>query len=235
MSPGKLYLIPNLLGEGAPDMALPPGVLRIVAALDEFIVENERNARRFLSRLGHPRPIRELVFHTLDQHTAPRALATYLAGAEAGCHIGFISEAGCPGVADPGQEMVALAHRKGIAVVPLVGPSSILLALMASGFNGQRFAFHGYLPIKAEERTQAIRQMEQDAYRKDQTQIFMETPYRNNQLLNDVVALCQPETRLCVAADLTLPTESVSSRTIGQWRKSLPDLHQRPAMFLLYR
>jgi 16S rRNA (cytidine1402-2'-O)-methyltransferase len=235
MAKGTLYLIPNLLGEGAPETVLPPGVKDIVNSLGEFIVENERSARRFLTALKHSRPIRELVFHTLDAHTDPRRRPAYLAAAEAGRSIGLISEAGCPGVADPGQEIVALAHGKGITVVPLVGPSSILLALMASGFNGQRFVFHGYLPVKPEERARAIRQMEQDVYRNDQTQIFMETPYRNNQLLKDMVAQCRPEARLCVATDLTLPTETVISRTIGEWRRNAPDLHRRPAMFLLYK
>jgi len=234
MSKGKLFLIPAALGDAAAVNSISPHIRETINAIDEYIVENERSARRYLKQLGISKPIQELAFHLLNEHTDRSKLGAFLANIDQGKNIGIITEAGCPGVADPGAEVVALAHEKDIPVVPLVGPSSILLALMASGLNGQRFAFHGYLPIEKKERVQALRQMEKQAAQFDQTQIFMETPYRNNHLLGDILQNCQGATRLCVAVELTLPTEFIKTKTIDAWKKSpLPDLHKRPAIFLI--
>lgn len=236
MGKGKLYLIPAGLSETEMVSAIPPQVREVINTIDEYIAENERSARRYLKLLGIAKPIQELVFHVLNEHTDRRNIGVFLASLDLGKNIGVITEAGCPGVADPGADIVALAHEKDIPVVPLVGPSSILLALMASGLNGQRFVFHGYLPLEKNEKIRALLNLEKQAQQLDQTQIFMETPYRNNHLLQDILQNCQGTTRLCIAADLTLPTEFIKTKTVALWKKGpCPDLNKRPAIFLIYK
>ena len=234
MSHGTLYLIPVTLGDDAIAKALPPDVVATAQRLDTFVVENEKTARRFLGAIKTAKPVRELTLLTLNEHTSDQELPALLAPLLAGQDIGLMSEAGCPGVADPGAQLVALAHRHNIRVVPLVGPSSILLALMASGLDGQRFTFLGYLPSDKTERVKKIREIEQESRKRHETQIFIETPYRNDRLLEDLLATCQPHTRLCVACNLTLETERIISNPVQDWKKSpLPDLHKQPTIFLL--
>jgi 16S rRNA (cytidine1402-2'-O)-methyltransferase len=222
-----LYLVPAALG-GPPAQILPEATLETVRALRDFAVENARSARAFLAALGMPCPVRELRIVAIEQDV--QALLQPL---RAGRALGVISEAGCPGVADPGQALVAAAHAAGFRVVPLVGPSSILLALMASGLEGQRFAFRGYLPRDAHSRAQRIRALEQTSRESQETQIFIETPYRNDVLLAALIECLAPTTRLCVAVDLTLAGEQVASRSIAQWRRSSRSIGRRPAVFLL--
>lgn len=233
---GKLYLIPNLLG-GSNLQTIPEYVQQIVQQIEVFIVENTKEARRYLVKLGmnsNGKSVNALTFLELDKHTPEDRFTAYLQYADEGKNIGLISDAGCPAVADPGSLIVRHAHEKNIEVVPLVGPSSLLLALMASGLNGQQFAFSGYLPIEQAKRTQYIKKLEQLAGRENQTQIFIETPYRNQALFTDILATCRPDLRLCVAANLTLPNQYIATHSIGKW-KSLPppQLHKIPAVFLL--
>lgn len=231
---GNLYLIPTSLGGDDITSIWPNGHLALVNQLDEFIVENFRSARRFLRSAGFSKPFEEVRFHLLNKHTQPEDLSGYLSAPIRGKSVGLLSEAGCPCIADPGQAIVAIAHQKNIRVIPLVGPSSILLALMASGFNGQNFAFNGYLPIPKTERTSKLKQLEQKAWNEGQTQIFMETPFRNNQLLEHIVSNLRKDTLLCVASELTLPEEFIKAQTIAAWKKKMPDLHKRTSIFLLY-
>lgn len=234
MSTGTLYLIPVTLGDDHIPRALPPEVAGIARRLDTFVVENEKTARRFLSALGTEKPVRELELMRLDEHTAAKDVPALLTPLRAGRDVGLMSEAGCPGIADPGAQLVALAHAAGIRVVPLVGPSSILLALMASGLDGQRFAFLGYLPNEKTGRVHKLKEIEQDSRKRRETQIFIETPYRNQHLLQDILDHCEPTTRLSVACNLSLDGEYIASRTIAVWRKSaLPELQRQPAVFLL--
>jgi 16S rRNA (cytidine1402-2'-O)-methyltransferase len=233
-SKGILYLIPTTLGDTAETMdVLPVRVNNIINMVDEYIVENEKSARHYLKKMGIRKPLQEIILHPLNQHTESQAISSYLNSIENGKHIGVISEAGCPGVADPGAEVVKLAHEKNIKVVPLVGPSSILLSLMASGFNGQNFTFNGYLPKERGERIKKIKDLESIAIRKDQAQLFIETPYRNMHLLEDLIANCEKQTKLCIACDVTLSTEFIKTKRISEWKKQLPDLNKRPAIFLL--
>ena len=233
MKPGTLYLIPVTLG-GQAEAALPAHVLGIARQLDTFVVENEKSARQFLGEVKTAKPIRDLTLLTLNEHTTDKELPALLAPLLAGKDIGLMSEAGCPGVADPGAKLVALAHRRGVPVKPLTGPSSLLLSLMASGLEGQRFAFLGYLPSEKNQRVQKIREIEQKSRVQQETQIFIETPYRNQHLLQDLLASCRAETRLCIACNLTLADELILTRAIAEWRSSkLPDLHKRPTVFLL--
>jgi 16S rRNA (cytidine1402-2'-O)-methyltransferase len=229
----SLYLIPNLLSDSPWTEVLPQPVSGIVSNLRFFIVEDVRNARRFLKKLEPAIHIDNLVFFELNKFTTDQQKAEYLKPLSDGSDIGLISEAGCPGVADPGADIVRLAHLRNFRVIPLVGPSSILLALMASGLNGQQFAFHGYLPVKQPERISKIQLIERQAYSLKQTQIFIETPYRNNPLINDLLKTCQPSTLLCMAADLTSEQEFIQTRTIGDWKKQVPNLDKIPAIFLL--
>src|SRR6187402_785059 len=216
---GRLFLLPTwLLEDTDPAAVLPPPVLERIRSLDTFVVENAKSARRFLAACGHPRPMRDIVMAELDEHTAPEQVASLLDAALAGQDVGVLSEAGVPAVADPGAALVAEAHRRGVAVVPCVGPSSILLALMASGLQGQRFRFLGYLPAEAAARRAAIVELERQSARDGETQVFIETPYRNEALLADLVAACRPATRLCVAADLTGPSEWIRSVAVERWR-----------------
>jgi 16S rRNA (cytidine1402-2'-O)-methyltransferase len=232
--PGTLYLLPVTLGDDRLSHALPADVIGLAQRLDTFVVENEKTARRFLGLIKTIKPVRELEMLLLNEHTDDKALPALLAPLLAGKDVGLMSEAGCPGIADPGAKLAELAHRKGIRVVPLVGPSSILLGLMASGFNGQRFTFLGYLPSDKAERIKALKALEQTSQRLGETQIFIETPYRNQHMLEDILAHCQPQTRLCVACNVSLEQELIISRPIAEWRKSpLPDLHKQPTVFLL--
>lgn len=231
---GTLYLIPCTLGDTPAEQVLPRHVIDVARRLEHFVVEQAKTARQFLAALKPEKPIQSLHFATLNEHTAHKDLAGLLAPLLAGHDVGIISEAGCPGIADPGADLVNLAHHNGIRVVPLVGPSSILLALMASGLNGQRFAFHGYLPIADAERKKAIATLEAESIRQKQTQLFIETPYRNEKMLGALLAHCRPQTRLCVATDITLPGELIQTRSIAQWKlRPLPQLNKRPSLFLL--
>lgn len=229
-----LYLIPTSLGETDLDRILPAYNNEIVNRLDFFIVEDVRTARRFLKKINPATDIDSKTFYVLNQHTRPEEIAGFLKPLSEGREVGVISEAGCPAIADPGADVVAIAQEKGFKVVPLVGPSSILLALMASGFNGQSFAFNGYLPVQLADRTKAIKRLENRAHSEKQSQIFIETPYRNMKMLEDILAVCQPATRLCIAADITLETEFIRTKTICDWKKQLPDLNKRPCIFILY-
>ncbi len=233
MSCGTLYLIPCPIGETTPEEVLPAANFEVMRRLDYFIVENVRTARRFLSKSGM-KPIDALEFVELNEHTRPDEVASMLAPLSEGRSAGVISEAGVPAVADPGAEIVAAAHRKGIRVVPLVGPSSILLALMASGANGQSFAFNGYLPVKPPERTKAIKHFERRAHTERQSQIFIETPYRSGRLFADLLATCAPETTLTVAADITAPGEFIRTLSIAEWKRiPAPMLDKHPAIFII--
>lgn len=233
-SPGTLYLIPCTLGDTPAEQVLPQHVIDVARKLRHFVVEQPKAARQFLSALKPEQPIQTLHFSSLNEHTEPKELAGLLAPLLSGQDVGIISEAGCPGIADPGADLVNLAHRHDIRVVPLVGPSSILLALMASGLNGQCFAFHGYLPIENAERKAAIMALEAESTRRRQTQLFIETPYRNEKMFGALLANCRPQTQLCVATDITLPGEQIRTRSIAQWKLQLaPQLNKRPSLFLL--
>ncbi len=230
-----LYLIPNTLGECETSNVLPAINIDIIRKIKHFIVEDVRTARRFLKKVDSNINIDELQFYTLNKHTSPNELSSYLEPLEKGFDMGVISEAGCPAIADPGAEIVKIAQTKNLKVVPLVGPSSILLGLMASGFNGQSFAFVGYLPIQGNERTQRIKQLEKRAKTENQSQIFIETPYRNQKLLSEILSTCQGNTKLCIACDITLESEYIKTKSINEWKKSaLPDLNKRPSIFILY-
>lgn len=231
---GILYLIPVPLGPTPPLESLPANVLNIVRPLTHFIVEQAKTARAFLKAAGTESPLQELHLEELNEHSRPDALDRLLAPLRSGHDVGLLSEAGCPAVADPGADLVALAQREGIRVVPLIGPSSLLLALMASGLNGQRFAFQGYLPAKEADRAKALRDLESESRKRQQTQLFIETPYRNRALFDSILQICQSNTRLTVATDLTLASESVITRNIQQWKKQTPpDIERRPTVFLL--
>ena len=237
IKPGILYLLPTILAEGTADKVISPQVVETVQHLQYFIVENLRTARRFVKSICPELVIEELTFVQVDKDSTPSQVQASLRPLlDEGKDAGIISEAGCPGVADPGAEVVKFAHQKNIRVVPFAGPSAILLSLMASGFNGQQFAFHGYLPIEKRDRIQALRNLEKAMQQHSQTQIFMETPYRNNKLLEDLAQTLHPETRLCIAANITSPEhEFIQTKTIQQWRGKLPDIHKQPAVFLLYK
>ena len=229
---GTIYLIPNTLGPTSGDKVLPADVQQILGSLTYFIVENERTARTFIKSIHPDKNQQELKFEIIDKQTDPLDLPLFLKPVEQGEDVGIISEAGVPCVADPGSEVVSIAHRKGLRVVPMVGPSSILLALMASGFNGQQFTFRGYLPFDKPIRKRVFQGMMKEC-RDGITQIFMETPYRNNKLLEELATTLHPETKLCIAVDITLDTEFIATKTIAQWNKERIDLHKRPAIFLI--
>ena len=233
MSQGKLYLIPSPLGEYDPAEVLPAPVLERLKEIRTFVVEEVRTARRFLSAAGLKGHVQELAFHPLNEHTAPAEVEAFAALFADGQDVGLISEAGLPAVADPGAQLVALCHRRGIEVVPLVGPSSLMLALMASGLDGQHFAFRGYLPAKTDERRAAIRQVEKDSLLRGETEIMIETPYRNDSFLEDLLACCKGSTRITVAANITLPDAFIRTRTAAEWKKDKPVIGKRPCVFLL--
>ena len=230
----SLYLIPVTLGDTPIDRVLPARNAEIIATIRHFIVENVRTARRFLKQTDPDFPIDDCTFFTLNQHTTREEVSDCLKPVEAGFSMGMISEAGCPAIADPGAEVVAMAQHKNIPVVPLVGPSSILLALMASGFNGQSFAFNGYLPIDGEGRLKTLKQLEQRIYTDHQTQLFIETPYRNNKMIDDILKTCKPATKLCIAADITTENEWIITKTVAEWRKNTPKLEKTPCIFALF-
>lgn len=233
---GTIYLIPTTLGITAETAdVIPVKINQVINTIDEYIVENEKSARHYLKKIGIVKPLQEIILHPLNQHTNPHQISGYLNSINLGKSIGIISEAGCPGIADPGAEVVKLAHERNIKVVPLVGPSSIFLALMASGFNGQSFTFHGYLPKERSERIKKIKDIERLAKEKSQTQLFIETPYRNTHVLDDILTNCDNNTRLCIACDITLPTEFIKTRSVASWKKQIPDINKRPAIFLIYK
>jgi len=230
-----LYLIPTSLGETNFDKILPAFNTEIISELKYYIVEDVRTARRFLKKSNHQIVIDDITFFQLNQHTSPEEISTFLAPMKQGYDMGVISEAGCPAIADPGADVVALAQKNQFKVVPLVGPSSIFLALMASGFNGQSFAFVGYLPIQSTERSKMLKKLENRVYNENQSQIFIETPYRNMKMLEEIFSTCQANTKLCIAADITLETEFIQTKTIQNWKKLIPDLNKRPCIFILYK
>lgn len=230
-----LYLIPCTLGDTPIEKVLPAYNRDIVVAIRHFIVEDIRSARRFLKKVDRNIDIDSLTFYELNKHTSPEAITTYLQPLQAGLSMGIISEAGCPAVADPGADVVAIAQRKHLKVIPLVGPSSIILSVMVSGFNGQSFAFHGYLPIDSGERAKTLKQLESRVYAEHQTQLFIETPYRNLKMFDDILRTCRPQTRLCVAANLTCEGEYAVTRTIAEWKGKRPPIDKIPCIFLLYK
>ena len=229
----KLIRIPNVLSEGDWQQVLPAGIFSVITETKYFIVENIRTARRFMKQVNRDVNIDECTFFELNKYTSVYDIPSFLKPLENGFDVAIISEAGCPGVADPGADVVRIAHKKGIKVVPIVGPSAILLALMASGMNGQNFAFNGYLPVKPNERSKAISELERKVKIEQQTQIFIETPYRNNQLIEDVLKVCSPQTLFCIASDITGENEFIVTNTIQEWKAQIPDLHKIPAIFLL--
>jgi len=230
-----LYLLPVTLGDTAIERVLPSYNKEIILQIKHFIVEDVRSARRFLKKVDRDIDIDELAFYPLNKHTAPEVVSGYLRPLEEGHPMGVISEAGCPAVADPGADVVAIAQRKNLKVVPLVGPSSIILSVMGSGFNGQSFAFHGYLPIDPSERIKRIKELEQRIYGESQTQLFIETPYRNNKMAEDILKTCRPQTKLCIAANITCEDEYIKTKTIREWKGRLPDLSKIPCIFLIYK
>lgn len=232
---GKLYLIPVTMGECDPMDVLPQTVKRVVELIDYYIVENEKTARKSIKGVLPEKKQSELVLFALNKHTDAKEHLNFIEPLLAGKNMGLMSEAGCPGVADPGAVIVKLAHEKGIQVIPLVGPSSILLAMMASGMNGQSFTFNGYLPIDKGEKKSALKNFEKLSFDKNQSQIFIETPYRNNKLLEDILQALQPSTHLCIATDITLPTEYIKTLRVADWKKTKVDLHNRPTIFIIHK
>lgn len=231
-----LYLLPVTLGDTEIDNVLPSYNREIIRQIKFFIVENVRSARRFLKKVDRDINIDELTFYLMDKHTDAAKMASYLKPLEEGNAMGVISEAGCPAVADPGADVVAVAQRKNLRVIPMVGPSSIIMSVMGSGFNGQSFAFNGYLPIEPAERTKRIKQLETRAYTEDQTQLFIETPYRNHRMLEELLRTCKPSTRLCIASGITCAEEYIHTHTIAEWKKiKLHDLSKIPTIFLIYK
>jgi 16S rRNA (cytidine1402-2'-O)-methyltransferase len=230
-----LYLIPSNLAAGDPTRVLAASALAVAGTLDHFIAERAKSARAFLKAIGHPRLLREITIEELNEHTPEHRIPALLAPLRAGVSCGLLAEAGCPAVADPGAPLVLLAHQAGVRVKPLVGPSAIILALMASGLQGQRFAFHGYLSATKGDREEQLRTLEAVSRSRDETQIFIETPYRNLQLFGSLLACCAPDTLLCVASDLTGPAERVSTRSVADWRRGdLPAIGKLPSVFLLH-
>lgn len=232
---GKLYLIPTTLGDNDPLEVIPASVQHQVEKIDTFIVENEKTARRAIKRLVPSKSQPSLKLFLLNKHTDPAEIPTFLAPCKEGIDVGLLSEAGCPGVADPGAEIVKIAHREGIQVVPMVGPSSILLAMMGSGMNGQNFAFNGYLPIDKSARKNEIKYLERLSMEKQQAQLFIETPYRNNKMLEDLIQYLHPATRVCIACDITLSTEYIVTKPVSEWVKTKVALHKRPTIFILQK
>ena len=230
-----LYLIPVTLGDTTIEKVLPSYNKVIILGIKHFIVEDVRSARRFLKKVERNINIDELSFYTLNKHISAEEISGYLKPLLGGESMGVISEAGCPAVADPGADVVAIAQRKNLKVVPLVGPSSIILSVMGSGFNGQSFAFHGYLPIDPSERIKRIKVLEQRIYSENQTQLFIETPYRNNKMMEDIVKNCRPQTKLCIAANITCEDEYIKTKTVKEWQGKLPDLSKIPCIFLIYK
>jgi 16S rRNA (cytidine1402-2'-O)-methyltransferase len=232
---GKLYLIPTRLGDNPPLEVLPISIKKVIENLDYYIVENEKTARRFIKRVSPNKSQPALQLQVLNKYTTEVERNTFLNACQEGISIGLVSEAGCPAIADPGADIVRLAHQMDIRVVPLVGPSSILLALMASGMNGQSFTFNGYLPIDKGERKSKLKTLERLSSEHNQAQIFIETPYRNMKMLDDLATTLQPNTRVCIACDLTLPSEFIKTKTAKEWKQNKEDLHKRPAIFIIQK
>lgn len=234
MEKGRLYLVPVPLGPAAAESVLPAPVINCARKLKHFVAESAKSARAMLKSLPSDYPLPLIEIRELNEHTSLNALPDLLAPLLAGMDVGLISEAGCPAVADPGANLVALAHREGIQVIPMIGPSSILLALMGSGLSGQHFAFHGYLPTNQEQRQKRLRELEKDSRQGGKTQIFIETPYRNCQMLETLISVCAQNTKICVATDLTLGSESILTRTPAEWRRQgVPSVNRRPTVFLI--
>ncbi|MCF6140431.1 SAM-dependent methyltransferase [Flavobacterium sp. K77] len=232
---GKLYLIPTTMGDCDPMDVLPQTIKRSIELIDHYIVENDKTARKSIKLVVPEKKQSELKLFVLNKHTETKEHLDFIKPLLAGENMGLMSEAGCPGVADPGAVIVKLAHDRGIQVIPLVGPSSILLAMMASGMNGQSFTFHGYLPIEKDEKKASFKTLERVSFEKNQSQIFIETPYRNNKLLEDLIQVLHPETLLCIATDITLPTEYIRTKKIAAWKKESVDLHKRPTIFIIHK
>lgn len=231
----SLFLIPVTMGETSIEKVLPSYNREIILTINHFIVENVRSARRFLKKTEPSINIDDLTFYELNKHTKAQDIENYLQALADGKHVGVISEAGCPAIADPGADIVAIAQQKNYKVVPLVGPSSIVMSLMASGFNGQSFSFQGYLPIEAGERSKTIKHLEQRIYTESQTQIFIETPYRNMKMVEDLIRNCKPSTKLCIAMNITCEDEYIKTLSIKDWQKHLPNMDKKPCIFLLYK
>ncbi|WP_405207001.1 SAM-dependent methyltransferase [Aquimarina sp. LLG6339-5] len=232
---GKLYLIPTRLGDDVPLEVLPISIKKVLEQVNHYIVENEKPARRFIKKVSPSKSQRSLIIHSVNKYTDASEIPNYLAPCLNGESIGLLSDAGCPGIADPGAEVVRLAHEKGIQVTPLVGPSSIFLAMMSSGMNGQNFSFNGYLPIDKNERKSTIKFLEKNSLEKNQAQIFIETPYRNDKMLADLLAILNQNTRLCIASDITLTTEYIKTKTVEEWKDEQIELHKKPTIFIIQR
>lgn len=232
---GSLYLIPTRLGDNAPLEVLPISIKKIIESVDEYIVENEKTARRFIKKVSSSKSQASLIIHILNKYTDESELPSFLEACKSGKSVGLLSEAGCPGIADPGADIVKIAHDSNIRVIPLVGPSSILLALMSSGMNGQNFTFNGYLPIDKSERKAKLKQLERISSDQNQSQIFIETPYRNNKMLEDICGSLNKQTQVCVACDITLPTEYIKTKTVENWKHESVDLHKRPTIFIIQK
>jgi 16S rRNA (cytidine1402-2'-O)-methyltransferase len=232
---GKLYLIPTTLGESNPLEVLPNSITKIIEKVDYYIVENEKTARKSIKQVVPEKSQPQLKLSILNKFTEKSSLSSFLDPCKEGFDVGLLSEAGCPGIADPGAEIVKIAHQMGIRVIPMVGPSSILLAMMGSGMNGQSFTFHGYLPIDKKDRKHELKSLERISSEKNQAQIFIETPYRNNNLLEDMKQILNPATQLCIACDLTLSSEIIVTKSISDWGKTKVDLHKRPTIFVIQK
>lgn len=232
---GTLYLIPVMLGDNPADEVLPMKVARIIELIDTYVVENSKVARKFIKAIVPTKSQPSLQLFELNKHTDSKEINSFIQPLLEGKNMGLMSDAGCPGVADPGAVVVKLAHEKGIKVVPLVGPSSILLSMMGSGMNGQSFTFNGYLPIDKSDKKTMLKNLEKWSFERNQSQIFIETPYRNNQLLEEMIQILHPNTLLCIACDITLPTEFIQTQTISYWKKNKPELHKRPCIFILHK
>ena len=232
---GKLYLIPTTLGDTEPLEVMPLSIKKVIEQIDYYIVENEKSARRFIKSIAPKKSQPSLTLKLLDKYAVEEETQRYLDVCAQGINVGLLSEAGVPAIADPGASIVKLAHQQNIQVVPLVGPSSILMAMMASGMNGQNFAFNGYLPIDKGDRKRAIKDLERISMDKGQSQIFIETPYRNDKMLADLKAILSPQTNLCIAADITLPSEYIKSMSVQDWKHQQPDLHKKPAIFIIQK
>ena len=235
LSIGKLYLIPTRLGDNPPLEVLPISVKKIIEQIDYYIVENEKTARAFIKKINSRKVQASLTMFHLNKFTDARDLPSFIEPCLKGINVGLLSEAGCPAIADPGADIVKIAHENNIKVVPMVGPSSIILAMMGSGMNGQSFAFNGYLPIDKDEKKKEIKRLERLSFEQDQSQIFIETPYRNNKMLEDLSNILDNHTNLCVAADITLPTEFIKTKTALNWKKNIVDLHKRPTIFIIHK
>ncbi|WP_338358718.1 SAM-dependent methyltransferase [Yeosuana marina] len=232
---GKLYLIPTTLGDNEPLEVLPISVKKVIEQTNTYIVENEKTARRFIKKISSGKQQSTLEIFLLNKFTNASILPEFLQPCLNGINVGLLSEAGCPGIADPGADIVKLAHQNNIKVIPLVGPSSILMAMMSSGMNGQSFTFNGYLPIDKNERKNEIKRLERLSFEQNQSQIFIETPYRNNKMLEDICNVLGDNTRVCVACDITLPTEFIKTKTVSEWKKNMVDLHKRPTIFIIHK